>query len=320
MTPTRQANSPSRKPRAVAIGAFDGVHRGHAAVVRPVLEAAERMGIVSAALTFEPTPRQYLAQDDESRKRLTLDEERRELLCRLGVEQILVQTFDEELRQMAPEQFAREILHDRLEARFVSIGASHTFGAGRAGGPEEIADLGHKLGFEVHVEPLALAGDKVISSTKVRRALTEGDMQEAQRMLGRPYSICGRVTQGERRGMEFGWPTANVGIPVEKVVPADGVYAGIALPEGDGAQPLPAAVSLGGAPTFGVSERRLEAHLIDFEGDLYGERLTIGFLARLRQIKTFGHLDQLLEQVQHDVAETRRIYAETLARAQAVEP
>jgi riboflavin kinase/FMN adenylyltransferase len=301
---------PSRKPRAVAIGAFDGVHLGHAAVVRPVLEAAERLGITSAALTFEPTPRQYFAGSEEEKQRLTLDEERRELLCRLGVRQILVQTFDEELRNMTPEQFAREVLCERLDARFVSIGASHTFGSRRTGGPEEIAELGRQLGFEVHVEPLATIDGRIVSSTKVRRALAEGDMAAASRMLGRPYTVTGRVIEGESRGRGFGYPTANIGLPPHKLLPAEGVYAGVALLRDGNAGPLPAAVNLGQAPTFGVSKPRLEAHLIDFRGDVYGERLTIGFLARLRGIETFGHLDQLLEQLQQDVADTRRIFAD----------
>ncbi len=311
------AQSPSRRPRAVAIGAFDGVHLGHAAVVRPVLEAAERMGITPAALTFEPTPRQYFARSEEERKRLTLDAERRELLCRLGVQQILVQTFDEDLRQMTPEQFARQVLRDRLDARFVSIGASHTFGSKRAGGPEEIAELGGRLGFEVHIEPLASLEGTVVSSTKVRNALTEGDMHTARRMLGRPYTVTGRIVEGHGRGSRFGCPTANMAVSPEKLLPAQGVYAAAAVLDDDAPEAIPAAVNLGLAPTFGVSEPRLEAHLIDFRGDIYGRRLTVGFLARLREVKAFSHLDQLLEQLQQDLADAHRIFAESWARAEA---
>jgi riboflavin kinase/FMN adenylyltransferase len=315
---TRQ--SPSPGPRAVAIGAFDGVHLGHAAVVRPVLEAAERMGIPSAALTFEPTPRQYFARTEDEKQRLTLDDERRELLCRLGVQQILVQTFDEELRQMTPERFARQVLCERLDARFVSIGASHTFGNRRSGGPGEIVELGRQLGFEVHVEPLAEVDGSVVSSTQVRRALAEGDMGAVGRMLGRPYTVTGRVVEGESRGKGLGYPTANTTVSPRKLLPAAGVYVGAAVFEGDAAEAIPAAVNLGQAPTFGVSEPRLEAHLIDFEGDVYGERLTIGFLARLRSIQAFGQLDELRDQLQQDVADTRRIFAQSAARTEASSP
>lgn len=311
---------PSRNPRAVAIGAFDGVHLGHAAVVRPVLEAAQRMGIASAALTFEPTPRQYFARTEHEKRRLTLDGERRELLCRLGVQQILVQTFDEQLRQMTPDRFAREVLRERLDARFVSIGASHTFGSRRSGGPAEIAELGEQLGFEVHIEPLASLGGTVLSSTKVRNALAEGDMRTARRMLGRPYTVTGHVVEGESRGKGLGYPTANISVSPEKLLPAEGVYAGAAVPEGDLAEAIPAAVNLGQAPTFGVSKPRLEAHLIDFEADVYGQRLTIGFLARLRGIQAFDHLDELLEQLQKDVADSRRIFAEGVAQTEASSP
>jgi len=301
------ATSVSRLPRAVAIGAFDGVHLGHQAVVRCVLEAAERLGLTSAALTFEPTPRQYFGRNGAAATRLTPDPERVRLLCRLGVRQVLVQSFDEELRRMSPEEFARNILVAELDARFVAIGASHTFGARGGAGPERMQQLGEELGFEVQIVPLVAVGGSSVSSTAVRDALAAGDVEAAQSMLGRPYSVSGTVVRGRGLGADLNAPTANLATPPDKLLPATGVYAAGAI-LGDGETgTFAAAVSLGPSPTFGIEESRFEVHLLDFEGDLRGAELTVALLKRLRPIRAFPDREALIAQVQRDIGDVRRI-------------
>jgi riboflavin kinase/FMN adenylyltransferase len=300
-------------PRAVAIGAFDGVHLGHQAVVTSVVNAASRLGIPSAALTFEPTPRQFFGRDESLRKRLTPDPERVQLLCSLGVQQVLVQTFDDDLRRMTPEQFVREILCERLEARFVGLGASHTFGAGRAAGPDRMAKLGREFGFEVEIVPLVSIEGATVSSTSVRAALATGDVAPACKLLGRPYAIAGRVVRGLGIGAGLGAPTANLQVPADKLLPAEGVYAAVAILADCDAAPVPAAAVIGPSPTFGVDESRVEAHLLDLDSDLYGRELAIGLLKRLRPIEGFPDTQALSDQIQRDCEETRRVFAEVTA-------
>lgn len=297
----------SRIPRAVAVGAFDGVHLGHQAVVRAVIEAANRLGICSAALTFEPTPRQYFGRDPNAAKRLTPDPERLELLCALGVEQVLVQSFDRNMRKMTPEEFAKEVLVGELDARFVAIGASHTFGAGAAAGPDQMRLLGDQLGFEVQIVPLVSVGGVSVSSTTIREALAEGDMAAVRRMLGRPYLLYGTVVRGRGLGVGLKAPTANLDPPKEKLLPAHGVYAGIARTVNGGTEPQPAAVSVGPSPTFDIDETRVEVHLLDFDGDLYGTQLTVALLERLRSIQEFANRDELAAQIRKDIERVRRI-------------
>ncbi|MBM3499399.1 MAG: bifunctional riboflavin kinase/FAD synthetase [Armatimonadetes bacterium] len=302
------ATSASRTPRAIAVGAFDGVHLGHQAVVRSVIEAAERLDITSAALTFEPTPRQFFARDPGADRRLTPDPERLGLLCRLGVQQVLVQTFDRDLRQMTPEEFARRILLEELDARFVAIGASHTFGSGAGAGPDSMRELGTRLGFEVDIVPLVAAGAHSVSSTAIREALTDGDLAPANAMLGRPYSLTGTVVRGRGLGADLQAPTANLDLPPEKLLPADGVYAAAALLAGESAA-RPAAISLGPSPTFGIEETRVEVHLLDFGGDLYGSELAVALLERLRPIQEFANRDELIAQIKRDVEQVRAVCA-----------
>jgi riboflavin kinase/FMN adenylyltransferase len=303
------ATAASRVPRAIAIGAFDGVHLGHQTVVRTVIEAADRLGIASAALTFEPTPRQYFGRDPNADRRLTPDPERLGLLCNLGVQQVLVQTFDEALRKMTPEEFAREILIRELDARLIAVGESHTFGSGAGAGPEAMGALGERLGFEVCIVPLVASGPYSVSSSAIREALIEGNLDAAAAMLGRPYSLTGPVVRGRGLGAGLQAPTANLDLPADKFLPAAGVYAALALLDEEGATPHPAALTLGPSPTFDIEESRLEVHLLDFEGDLYGSELTVALLARLRPIERFSDRDTLVEQIKRDIAQVRAICA-----------
>jgi len=312
-TVTCQQREITPGPRAVAIGAFDGVHLGHRAVVASVVNAASRLSIPSAALTFEPTPRQFFSRDELLRKRLTPDPERVRLLCSLGVQQVLVQSFDDGLRRMTPEQFVREILCERLEARFVGLGASHTFGAGRAAGPERMVEFGREFGFEVEIVPLVSVGGATVSSTSVRAALAMGDVVLARKLLGRPYAIDGRVVRGLGLGTDLGAPTANLQVSPDKLLPAEGVYAAAATFADSDAAPVPAAVVIGPSPTLNVDESRVEAHLLDFDSDLYDRELAIGLLRHLRPIEAFPDTQALCRQVQRDCEEARRVFAEVAA-------
>jgi len=313
-TLTCEAREVTPGPRAVAIGSFDGVHLGHRAVVHSVAEAAARLGIPSAALTFDPTPRQYFSRDESLRKRLTPDPERLALLCGLGVQQVLVQSFDEALSRMTPEEFVRQVLRDQLQVRFVAIGVSHTFGANAAGGPEQMAGLGREYGFEVHIVPLVSAEGLAVSSTSIRAALAAGDLPLASKLLGRPYTVGGRVVRGLGIGAGLGSPTANLNVHADKLLPTEGVYAAAAALDDSETGPVPAAVVIGPAPTLGIHETRIEAHLLDFDGHLYDRELTIALLERLRPVETFADREALTRQIERDVEATRRVFCEAARR------
>jgi riboflavin kinase/FMN adenylyltransferase len=229
------------------------------------------------------------------------------------VQQVLVETFDDDLRRMTPERFAREILGQRLEARFVALGPSHTFGAGRAAGPDRMAELGREFGFEVEIVPVVSLEGTVVSSTSVRAALAAGDAALACRLLGRPYSIIGCVVPGLGLGRALGSPTANLQVDPDKLLPAEGVYAAAAVFTDSDAAPLPAAVVIGPAPTLNVHEPRVEAHLLDFDSDLYGRELALGLMERLRPIEAFPDTQALSRQIRRDCEQTRRLFAQATA-------
>jgi riboflavin kinase/FMN adenylyltransferase len=225
---------------------------------------------------------------------------------------VLVQTFDEGLRRLTPEEFAQRVLVGELQARFVAIGDSHTFGAGGGGTPERMQQLGHSMGFEVSVVPLVCLGELCVSSTAIRKALAQGDLGRAQAMLGRPYTLTGTVVRGHGLGQGLGAPTANLEPPADKLLPASGVYAAAAV-LGDGeAGPYAAALTYGPAPTLDIAEPRLEVHLLDFEGDLYGQEVTVALLERLRPLETFDSREALIEQIARDLKRVRAVYEQGL--------
>ncbi|HKI91960.1 MAG TPA: riboflavin biosynthesis protein RibF [Gaiellaceae bacterium] len=268
--------------RSVAIGTFDGVHRGH----RRVLEAAEAAHLRPAVVTFDPHPRLVLGGGVEL---LTTTERRLELLAEAGIEDALVLHFDEALAALDPEEFAETILR-AIGAEAVAAGETFHFGRGRSGD----LDLLERLGFDVRRVPLV----ENISSSHARRLLAIGDVAHAAELLGRPPEVDGTVVAGKRRGAGLGFPTANLALPAGLLLPADGVYAGEALGHR-------AAISIGTNPHFGGEERHLEVHLLDFEGDLYGTRLVVALWERLRDQETFASEDALVAAIADDVARTR---------------
>jgi len=268
--------------RTVAIGTFDGVHRGH----RRVLDAARAAGLRSAVITFDPHPRLVLGRPVEL---LSTLERRLELLEAAGVEETLVLRFDEALLALAPEAFVETILR-AIGAEVVAAGEGFRFGHERAGD----LDLLERLGFEVRRVPLV----ENFSSSHVRALLHAGDVVHAATVLGRPPEVDGTVVTGDQRGHDLGFPTANLALAPELLVPALGIYAGEALGHR-------AAVSIGTNPHYGGTERRVEAYLLDFDGDLYGQRLVVELWERLRDEAAFGSEAELVAAIENDVARTR---------------
>jgi riboflavin kinase / FMN adenylyltransferase len=266
--------------RSVAIGTFDGVHRGHGRVI----EAAKAADLPTTVLTFDPHPRVVLGNQVEL---LTTLERRLELLGELGIETLVV-PFTSELALATPEEFAESILRP-LGTKVVVAGANFRFGRGRSGNLDTLAELG----FDVRPVPLV----EGISSSRIRQLLRAGEIEAAARLLGRPPEVEGTVVSGEARGGTLGYPTANLAVPAELVVPAYGIYAGRA---GDHR----AAISIGVNPHYGGEERRVEAFLLDFEGDLYGRRLVLELWRRLRDEQAFASEQELIDQIGRDVEAT----------------
>jgi len=296
----------------VTVGEYDGVHRGHRTVVAEMHRMAAERGCATAVVTFDRHPATIVRP--ESAPLLLCDlEHKLELLAETGVDYTLVVEFTEEQAQVKAETFAQQILVDCLQARAVIVGADFHFGKGRRGNVETLKVVGDECGYEVVGLPLVrqLTGEgEVISSTSIRSALTDGDVEKAHRLLGRPFEVRGVVTPGDRRGRTIGFPTANLPTTPDLQVPADGVYAAWYIRE-DGTQ-YPAAVNIGKRPTFyDYADRSLiEAHLIGFRGDLYGEIAKVRFVRRLRGEKKFEGIEQLQEQLGKDVADAAKCLEE----------
>ncbi|HSJ29381.1 MAG TPA: bifunctional riboflavin kinase/FAD synthetase [Acidimicrobiia bacterium] len=292
---------------AVAIGVFDGVHLGHQRVVRDLATTASGRGLVTAALTFDPHPLEFLAPE-RAPQMLTTVEQRAAMLGECGVEILGVLPFLE-IRDLDPHTFVTEILVLRLRAAVVAVGENFRFGRDRGGDAVLLRSMGDELGFTVEiVEMVDDAGEGgSISSTRIRDLLHSGDVQGAARLLGRPFALIGPVIHGDARGRTIGFPTANLHVPDRMVVPADGVYA--AWVEWNGVK-YPGVVNIGVRPTFGVSQRTIEAHVIGFDADLYGESLTLHFVDRIRAERRFDGIDALVAQIGRDRDQASVLLAE----------
>ncbi|SUZ79069.1 uncharacterized protein METZ01_LOCUS31923, partial [marine metagenome] len=296
----------------VTVGEYDGIHRGHRTVIAEMHRMAAERGCATAVVTFDRHPATVVRPD--SAPLLLCDlETKLELLAETGVDYALVVEFTQEQSEVPAETFVRQILVDCLQAKVVVVGADFHFGKGRRGNVETLKSVGAELGYEVVGLPLVkhLTGaGEVISSTSIRSALGDGDVEKAHRLLGRPFEARGIVTPGDRRGRTIGFPTANVPTTPDLQVPSDGVYAAW-YQRPDGSQ-YPAAVNVGKRPTFyEFAERSLiEAHLIGFRGDLYGERARIRFVRRLRGEQRFEDVDDLVAQLRKDVADAAKCLSE----------
>ena len=270
------------RPRTVAIGSFDGVHRGH----RRVLDTAGAVGATTTVVTFWPHPRLVLGNHVEL---LSTLERRLELLESAGIDEVLVVNFTPAVAALSPQQFADDVLR-RIGTETIVVGENFRFGRAAAGDAESL----DRLGFDVRPVPLL---DRV-SSTRIRALLRHGDVVEAAQLLGRPAELDGTVVLGDQRGGTLGYPTANLATPPELLVPAYGIYAGAA-------RGRRAAISIGVNPHYAGEERRIEPHLLDFEGDLYGQRLVVELWLRLRDERAFGSEAELVAQIAQDVEAAR---------------
>jgi riboflavin kinase/FMN adenylyltransferase len=305
---------------AVAIGNFDGVHRGHLALLERARARASAMNGEAVALTFEPHPAMVLAPHLAPRL-LTTTRRKLELLAEAGIDACVVEPFDRDLAGLPPDQFARVVLADAIGARRVVVGFDFTFGHKRGGTTATLRELGRDLGFEVDVVDAFTVDGLVASSTRARSFVSEGNMAGARLLLGRDFEVCGRVVRGAGRGRGLGIPTANIA-PDTPLLPASGIYAVWLelLPDQPGepargapgalGRRMPGAASLGTNPTFHIGgELTLEVHVLDFDGDLYDRRVRVAFVERLRDERRFPGADELLDQIRRDVADTRRILA-----------
>ena len=282
----------------MTIGSFDGVHLGHAAVLAKTIEAARAESAQPTLITFEPHPRCVLDPANCPQSITTL-QEKLALIEAHGIEHAIVLRFDRALSALSPQEFVDQ-LAGVMEMRRWVIGFDFAFGRERSGNVDWLRDHGYK----VDVVPPFLIDGRALHSSDVRRLVTIGEMEMANRLLGREYSMSGPVEAGDRIGRTLGFPTANIGIEPNKLVPALGAYAGRAkAPEGD----FVAALSVGYRPTFGGTQLRVEAFLLDFEGDLYQQRLELRFIRYLHPDIKFATPDDLVKQLQKDVADTRRI-------------
>ena len=294
----------------VCIGAFDGLHLGHQALVRRTVAHARELGLSAVALSFEPLPREFFAPANPL-PRLLLPRAKIEGLFELGVDQVGLLPFNKNLSSLTAEEFASIVLQQRLSAREVWVGPEFRFGKGRAGDIAMLQELGRALGFVANeIAPVQLDGERV-SSTRIRAALQAGDFEIAERLLGRPYAIGGRVVHGGKLGRTLGFPTANLRFG-GKMPTLSGIYATWVRGLGN---PRPSVSSLGTRPTVAGVELLLEAHLFDFAGDLYGRRIEVEFVAKLRDELKFPDLASLTEQMQRDAEQARAILSQHQTRA-----
>ncbi len=291
-------------PRAypvATIGNFDGHHLGHRALLQTVVETARKAQGTALVLTFEPHPVKILAPHVDLRF-LTSPEEKLAHFEAAGIDEVVFLDFTPAFAAMSPDQFAEDILHRSLTLSELFVGNHFAFGKGRAGRIDDLVRFGEQYGFLVHpMTPVTMDGD-VVSSSRIRRLIQAGTMERAATLLGRVYGIRGTVVQGVQQGQAMGWPTANLRIPADRVVPPDGVYAARTI---HGSQSYDSIAYIGTRPTFGAGERLIEVNLLDQTSDLYGQDITVQFVAQVRGDHTFASADDLSKQIVRDVEQAR---------------
>ena len=295
---------------AVTIGAYDGVHLGHRALLVDLSRRAAAAGLTTVVVTFDRHPA-YVVRPESAPKQLTSLEQKLELLADAGIERTEVIRFDEARADESAEDFVQEVLVDQLGARLVVVGEDFHFGHGRKGNVELLQRLGAEHGFEVVGVGLTGDGAEAVSSTRIRALLAAGEVEQAARLLGRHHEVRGPVVRGDGRGgPDLGFPTANLAVADDIALPADGVYAGhYRRPDGGVHR---AAINVGRRPTFyepGTAPVLVEAHLLGFDGELYGEPARVSFAHRLRDEQRFDSVEELVAQMRADVAATERVLA-----------
>ena len=290
------------KDMLLTIGVFDGVHLGHKHLIAQLTELARKQGCSSGVITFSRHPREVLAPQTRLPFLTDLDQ-RIELLEKEGVEAVIPLSFTPELARLSPKEFLG-MLKKHLRMRGLIIGPDFALGRDREGNTDALRHLGEEMGFSLTVVPPLKINGEVVSSTAVRKALTEGDMKRVQSLIGRPFRLHGRVVTGDKRGIELGFPTANLDTEAEQALPAEGVYTSRAYIDD---QTYPAMTNIGRHPTFGGSQRLVEVYLLDYEGDLYGRELTVDIIDRLRGEIKFDTPEELKKQIAEDVKRGKAI-------------
>ena len=286
------------------IGNFDGVHLGHRAVFRRLLAKGRELGLPATVITFEPQPLEFFAPDTAP-ARLTRLREKLKALGECGIERVMLLEFGPRLAAMEARAFVQRLLLDGLGVRFLLVGDDFRFGHGRAGDYDLLRTMGQSApggGFQVQDLTTITHGEERISSTRVREALARGDLEQARHLLGRPYRMQGRVGHGDKRGRAIGFPTANINLH-RRMIPLRGVYAAQVI--GLAPHPWPGVANIGSRPTVGGPGWRLEVHLFDFAGDIYGRHLEVEFKLKLRDEHRFGSIDELRRQIALDAAAAR---------------
>jgi len=288
---------------SATVGTFDGVHIGHQQVIGLAVTRARELGGKSCVITFDKLPRQVLSPS-KAPAVLTALPTKLSLIQELGVDYVLLVPFTRELAKLAPGEFCTRVIAGKLGVSHLFVGANFRFGANRQGGAETLVELGRLLDFTVSPVPLLEAGGSPVSSTRIRGLLTRGKVREVLPLLGRYHAITGYVEKGNQRGSAIGFPTVNIVEDERLCLPRNGVYAGVTTLTGHS---YPSVANVGVRPTFGNNKRQLEAHMFDYTGIAYGERIEFDFRFRLRNEERFGSIDALREQIALDAAEARRL-------------
>lgn len=285
------------------IGNYDGVHLGHRAVLDSIIGVGKQLGLPSTVIAFEPTPQEFFA-GQRAPARLTRFREKFNGLEETGVDRFLCLQFNRAFSELSPDEFVERILVKGLGVRHLVAGDDFRYGYKRSGDFSTLQVAGRRHGFEVQDTPSFLFDGKRVSSSRIRHALEEGELDLATRLLGRPYSMCGRVVPGDRLGRTLGFPTANI-LPSRRVLPMTGVFA--VTVDGVADRPWPAVANLGTRPTVSGKRALLEAHLFDFEGDIYGRHLEVEFVAKLRDEHRFENVQLMTQQMHRDLKAAREI-------------
>jgi riboflavin kinase/FMN adenylyltransferase len=294
----------ARTPTVVALGNFDGVHRGHRQVIEPVLSRGIDSGVVHATVvTFQPHPQEFFT--GQRRLLLTPLLEKAQCLEEMGVQQLVLLPFDRPLADLTPHEFVESVLVHQLQAQRISVGQDFCFGKRRSGTAADLKTIAATFGIAVQIVPLCTQNGQRISSSAIRQALEQGDLPQANQLLGRPYALIGEVVQGQQLGRTIGFPTANLKLSPEKFLPRRGVYC--VWVQGVEPHPLAGVMNIGYRPTVSGVQQTIEVHLLDWSGDLYGKTLTVSLEAFLRPEQKFDSLDALKDQIHADSVKSRSL-------------
>lgn len=296
---------PPFRNAVVTIGTYDGVHRGHQQIIKRINQIAERQGGESIIVTFHPHPRLVINPDDTSLQLINTLEEKAALLDKYEVDNLVVVPFSREFSQQPPEDYIQDFLWKKFQPKVIVIGYDHHFGNNREGDIHMMREHGKRLGFEVEEISKQTVSDIAVSSTKVRKALAEGKVEKAHEFLGHPFSITGVVVKGENKGKSLGFPTANIEVAnPNKLIPTIGVYAIKAQHNGTVYDGM---LNIGTRPTFDGNQETIEAHLFDFDKDIYGEHLQVDFIRFVRNEIKFNSADELIDQLKKDEETVKKI-------------